>query len=237
MTNTYNFALPLVQAAQAQKHVTVNEALARMDAVAQMRLIDTDVTSPPVAIDGATYGISNSATGDWAGHDGDIAIFSNGGWLFLTPKLGWRAWNEASATSLLHDGTTWHVDALAVSGGGAATFCRITEIVHVIGAGASSITGIMIPKNAMVYGVTARVEVAITGSGLSAWALGIPGAPTRYGYGLGLGKNSYAHGVTGTPITYYADTVLELSVDTGSFSAGTVRLAVHYFELGRPRIV
>ncbi len=237
MTNTYNFALPLVQAAQAQKHVTVNEALARMDAIAQMRLIDIDVLSPPTALDGAAYGVGVAATGGWAGQDGDIAIFSNGGWVFLTPKIGWKAWNETTAAEMLYDGVDWQPDALAVSGGGAATICKIAELVHVVGGGSSSTTATMIPKNAMVYGITARVEVALTGTGVSTWTLGIPGAPTRYGFGLGLGKNSFAHGVTGTPITYYSDTAIVLSTDSGSFTSGTVRLAVHYFELVRPRIV
>ena len=237
MTDTYNFALPLVQAAQAQKHVTVNEALARIDAIAQMRLIDVDITTPPAAIDGAAYGIGASPGGAWAANAGDVAIFFNGGWLFLTPNPGWKAWNETTGVALLHDGAKWHADALAVSPGGAATFCKISETVHVIGGGTSSTTGIMIPKNAMVLGITARVESAITGTGVSAWTLGIPGAPTRYGYGLGLGKNSFAHGVTGAPITYYSDTALILSTDAGSFIDGTVRLAVHFLELGRPRIV
>ena len=38
MVKTANLELPLVQAAQAQKHVTVNEALALLDAAAQLRL-------------------------------------------------------------------------------------------------------------------------------------------------------------------------------------------------------
>ena len=237
MTNTYNFALPLIQAAQAQKHVTVNEALARMDAIAQMRLIDIDVLSPPVATDGAAYGVGIAATGDWAGQDGDIAIYSNGSWVFLTPKSGWKAWNETTDVALLHDGTQWRSDALTVLASGAATFCRVAETVQVIGAGASSITGIIIPNNAMVLGVTARVESAITGSGISTWSLGVSGGLNRYGNGLGLAKNSYAHGLTGSPLAYYADTALILTPDAGSFTGGTVRLAVHFFELGRPRSV
>ena len=35
MTDTANLLLPLLQAAQAQKHVTVNEALLRLDALVQ----------------------------------------------------------------------------------------------------------------------------------------------------------------------------------------------------------
>jgi len=237
MTNTYNFALPLLQAAQAQKHVTVNEALARMDAIAQMRLIDVDVTSPPAAIDGAAYGIGDSATGDWVGQDNKVAIYANGGWVFLSPKYGWKAWNETTNMALLHDSVNWQINALVVSEYGAGTLCKINETLHQINAGSANTTSVLIPKNGMVYGITARVENAITGTGVSTWSLGIPGSPTRYGYGLGLGKNSYAHGVTGTPLTYYADTPLVLTADAGTFTDGLVRLAVHYFELNRPRIV
>jgi len=53
MTETNQFQLPLVQASQAQKHVTVNEALARLDAAAQLRLESIVIAVPPVtATDG-----------------------------------------------------------------------------------------------------------------------------------------------------------------------------------------
>ena len=42
-------------------------------------------------------------------------------------------------------------------------------------------------------------------------------------------------GVTGTPQAYFADTALTLSGEGGDFAAGTVRLAVHFIELGLPR--
>ncbi len=38
MSETYQFKLALLEAAQAQKHVTVNEAFARLDALAQLRV-------------------------------------------------------------------------------------------------------------------------------------------------------------------------------------------------------
>jgi len=56
MVETTQFKLPLVDAAQAQKHVTVNEALARLDTAAQLRLVSISVTVPPVtAGDGVAY--------------------------------------------------------------------------------------------------------------------------------------------------------------------------------------
>lgn len=235
MADTYNFKMPLLDAAQAQKHVTVNKAIARADAVAQMRLVARDVTTPPVAIDGAAYGIGASATGDWLGHDGEVAIQANGGWVFVAPQTGWRGWDETTAETVVYDGVDWQSDAIVVSSGGAGTSWRIAEVDHVISAGASSTTVNVIPKNAQVIGVTGRVISAITGTGVSTWKLGVPGADNRYGYGLGLAMNSWAKGVSGQPLTYYADTPLLLTADAGTITSGTVRLAVHYLELSVPR--
>ena len=39
MQTTPQFNLPLIQSGQAQKHITMNEALTRLDALAQLRLI------------------------------------------------------------------------------------------------------------------------------------------------------------------------------------------------------
>ena len=47
---TSNLSLPFIMPAQAQKHVTVNEALVRLDGLAQLRLQSISVTTPPVAI-------------------------------------------------------------------------------------------------------------------------------------------------------------------------------------------
>ena len=43
---TANLALPLMAAAQAQKHVTHNEALVALDTLAQLAVLDKDLTAP-----------------------------------------------------------------------------------------------------------------------------------------------------------------------------------------------
>ena len=237
MANTYNFGMPLLDAAQAQKHVTVNEALARADAVAQMRLKARGVTVPPVAVDGTAYGIGVGASGDWAGHDGEVAVQANGGWVFMVPKRGWRGWDEATGEAVVYDGVNWQSDAVVASAGGAGTHWRMGEIDHVITAGADSTTVNVIPNGAQVIGVTGRVISAISGTGIGSWQLGVAGSVNRYGSGLGLGLNSWAKGLSGQPQTYYADTPLLLTPDAGTFGGGTVRLCVHYVELSVPRAV
>jgi hypothetical protein len=237
MSRTAQLALPLVLPAQAQKHVTINEALARLDAVAQLRVVSSQVATPPAsAVDGAGYVVPAGATGAWAGKAGQVAVWCNGGWIFLVPKAGWRAWDEGAGGSRMFDGVRWVADAVAVSAGGAATALRILELEHAVTAGATNLTAVSIPAQAQVIGVTGRVTTAITGS-LSGWRVGVAGSDNRYGSGLGTGANSYLIGLSGAPVTYYAPTPLLISAEGGSFAAGAVRLAVHLVELVPPREV
>lgn len=237
MSETYQFALPLVQPAQAQKHVTVNEALARLDTVAQLRVVASDQTAPPLApVDGESYRLPLAATGDWAGHDGEIAVWSNGGWVFLTPKAGWKLWDEAASITSLFDGVDWSDHADAVSVGGAASITRIIEIDHDVAAATTSVVPAIIPAQSQVIGVTGRVIDAITGTATT-WRIGVAGSDNRYGSGLGLGLNGFLRGLSGTPVTYYSNTDLILTGEGGDFADGTVRLAIHVVELLPPRAV
>lgn len=107
---------------------------------------------------------------------------------------------------------------------------------HTLAVGSSSVTLNVIPSHAQVIGVKARVISPITGAGVSSWSLGVSGSIDRYGNGLGLALNAYVIGMSG-PVTYWADTPLELTADAGSFDGGVVRLAVHFTELEAPRAV
>lgn len=237
MSETYQFALPLVEPAQAQKHVTVNEALARLDALAQMRVVDIANPVPPVApLDGESYFLPAGASGDWSGHDGEIALWANGGWEFITPKSGWKIWSEAHDGWFVYDGEVLVTNATAITGNGAATQSDIIEIDHVLGAGASSSVVAAIPALAQVIGVTGRVTTAFTGTATN-WRLGVAGSDNRYGSGLGLGLNSFVLGMSGAPVTYYSATDLLLTGEGGDFAAGEIRLAVHYVTLTPPRSV
>jgi Protein of unknown function (DUF2793) len=238
MSRTAQLALPLVLPAQAQKHVTVNEALARLDAAAQLRVISFEETTPPAtAVDGAGYVVPPGASGAWEHEAGRIAIWCNGGWIFLTPRAGWRAWDEATAASRTFDGVRWVANAVAISAGGAATTWRVLEFDHAISSGGTNSTVVTIPAMAQVLGVTGRVTAAIAGSSVTGWRIGVAGSTDRYGSGLGTGLNSYLLGMSGTPVTYYVPTPLLISAEGGSFSAGVVRLAVHLVEMVAPRAV
>jgi len=234
MSDTPRLGLPLLQAAQAQKHVTVNEALVRLDGLAQLSLISISLSLPPtLASDGDCYGVAVGGVNDWAGQDGDIAIYSNGGWVFATPMAGWNAWVEDTATKVIHDDSDWVAGVAAMSPNGAAMIHQVVEEDHVIGVGATSIVPNVLPASAIIYGITGRVLTPLGGA-LTGWRLGVSGSDDRYGSGLGLSAGSWVRGLTSAPLTYYASTDLILTSEGADFVDGQVRLAIHFAQLTLP---
>lgn len=104
--------LPYIQPAQAQKHVTHNEALRRLDALVQLSVESRALTEPPESPpEGVRYIVASGATGDWAGQDFAIALNAGGGWLFLAPNVGWQAYVADEAVTVTWQGSLWHTAA------------------------------------------------------------------------------------------------------------------------------
>jgi hypothetical protein len=105
--------LPYILAAQAQKHVTHNEAIRLLDAVVQLSVLDRDLTAPPASpADGDRYIVASGATGLWAGWDLNVTTWVDGVWMRLVPRPGWLAWIADEATLFVWDGVAW--DAVGV---------------------------------------------------------------------------------------------------------------------------
>ena len=102
MTDTVNLGIALLAAEQAQKHVTMNEALTRLDNLVMMAVISAAVTAPPGSpAEGDRYIVPAAATGAWVGMTNMVAAWSGGGWVFYVPKAGWLAWNIATTSMLI----------------------------------------------------------------------------------------------------------------------------------------
>ena len=105
-------SLPYIQPAQAQKHVTHNEALRRLDALVQLSVVSRSGTEPPASpTDGARFIVASGASGDWTGQDHAIALNAGGAWLFLTPDTGWRSWVADEGTEVVWQDGMWQVQA------------------------------------------------------------------------------------------------------------------------------
>lgn len=107
--------IPYIAAAQAQKHVTHNEAMTLLDTLVQLSVIDKDLTTPPGSPDeGDTYivaGGGGTATGSWVGWEKRISRYIDGTWRSYLPGegagAGWLAWAIDEARLYAFNGTNW----------------------------------------------------------------------------------------------------------------------------------
>lgn len=230
MAETANLELPLLAAGQAQKHVTVNEALSKLDWLVQLSLKSRTLATPPGSpSEGDRYAVAPGATGAWSGQSQKIAIFLNGGWEFVQPLTGWRAFVEDEGAESVFAYGMWTTLTLPAAMAGAI---EIIEIDHVISAGGAQTTSGQIPSKSVVLGVTARVKELITGA--TGWSLGINEAETRYGEDLPTGVGvQVKSGLTG-PMAYRTNVPLKISPVGGNFTGGRITLHVYRVELSAP---
>ncbi|MCZ7912201.1 DUF2793 domain-containing protein [Agrobacterium leguminum] len=113
---TARLRLPYILPSQAQKHVTHNEALQRLDAIVQL-VIKAIVTAPPDnAAEGDCFLLSADATGDWAGKGGRLAFRQDGAWLSIAPQPGWTAWFAAESRYRILRDSNWRDMPLPAAG-------------------------------------------------------------------------------------------------------------------------
>lgn len=68
MSNTSNLQPPYLDVGQAQKHVTLNQSLRRLDAIIQLSVVSATTTAEPESpVDGAVYIVPAGKSGThWA---------------------------------------------------------------------------------------------------------------------------------------------------------------------------
>lgn len=231
---TAKMDLPLLMPAQAQKHVTVNDALLRLDGQVDLVLQSLQRLSPPeTVVDGLCWAVPQGATNAWEGHAGMIAIGANGGWLFVRPQFGRRAIVADRGVPAIHNGAIWVVGAISLGEHGSGMIAGQMSEDVTLTAGSVVNTAMVIPAGAMVIGATARVLSTITGT-LTSWTMGNADSLNRFGQGLGKGQGSWARGILSAPMTFWTPTPLRLSATGGQFAAGRVRVVVHWWELRVP---
>jgi Protein of unknown function (DUF2793) len=241
MDDSANLKLPYIMAAQAQKHVTHNEAIRALDALVQIAIIDRDLTvAPGSPSDGDRYIVAIGASGNWAGQDGNIAAFQDNAWMYYSPVAGWLAYIIDEALLYVHDGTNWSAYSGSGLGGsstilndnanGAQTRFELIEEELTL-SGASVDSTVQIPDRAIVFAVSTRTTQAITGA--TSYDCGLSGETSKYGGALAIALDSTNSGVTG-PTAFYADTSIRLTANGSNFTGGKVRLALHYMLCTSP---
>lgn len=119
-SDSARYNLPLLFAAQAQKEVVLNEALIRLDSLLHPSVEDRLAEPPATPLDGQCWLVDSGASGSWTGHEGEIAAYSGGDWLFLAPRQGMRCWLQSSRQWLNFD-AGWIAPEKPVLASGGAT--------------------------------------------------------------------------------------------------------------------
>ena len=116
MSNTSNLALPYLAVGQAQKHVTVNESLRRLDALVQLLVVSATTSAQPASpADGAVYIVPSGKSGaQWSAYaNWNLGCYRDGAWEQITPREGWLAFVQDTDLMLHYTGAAWALFAPA----------------------------------------------------------------------------------------------------------------------------
>lgn len=225
--STGRLGLPYILTSQAQKEVTHNEALNRLDVLVQSVAQDADLNTPPGSPTlGHCYIIGASPTGAWSGKAKQIAQAIEGGWFFVAPFKLLKFWVESKDLFYVYDGSTWMPEGLIMKDTG--EYLRVehkTQDITV--SGATTDSTIQIPDRAILLCVNVRVITAITGA--TSFGVGVAGDTTKFGNFIGIGLDSTNIGVIG-PTAYYSNTAIRLTANGSNFTGGVVRTTMQYLQ-------
>ena len=115
---TPRLGLPWLMPARAQKHVTLNEALGRLDALVQAGVESRTTAQQPEDLEeGAAYILPASPAGqDWDGFlEADLVYFQDGAWRRVSARAGLTAWVADEAALVMFDGAAWRGFAEAIT--------------------------------------------------------------------------------------------------------------------------
>lgn len=228
---TPNLGLPFIVQGQAQKEVTHNEALIRLDALVHGSVRSRTLATPPGSpANGERWMVPAGATGAWAGQAGRIAHWNVNAWAYLTALEGWRYHVEDERLTVLWTDGQWRDRIVGTANGGALRLVAIEQELVLTGAFVDTTTAI-IADRMIALAVASRTTQAITGA--TSYNVGVAGNTSQFGGSLGAALGSNNVGVIG-PTAFYANTPIRVSANGGNFTAGRVRVVLYALAFTAP---
>jgi hypothetical protein len=90
-----------------------NEALQALDALVSAAVEGPPADDPPGdAVVGTSYLLADAPTGDWSGHPGEIASYTNAGWRFHEPTPGLAVFVKSMAVAAIFGSSGWEIGNL-----------------------------------------------------------------------------------------------------------------------------
>lgn len=229
---TPNLGLPFILQGQAQKEVTHNEALIRLDALVHGSVRSrTLVTPPPSPANGERWIVPTGATGAWAGQVGRIAHWAVNAWAFYVAVEGWRVHVEDERLTVVWTDGQWRERIVGTPNGGALRLVAAEQELTLTGAFVETTGSGVIADRMIVLAVASRTTQAITGA--TSYNVGVSGNTGQFGGSLGVALGSSNIGVIG-PTAFYANTPIRVTANGGSFTGGRVRLVLYAFAFAAP---
>ncbi len=207
MSNTSNLQLPYLAVGQAQKHVTVNQSLRRLDAIIQLGVVSATTTAEPASpADGDVYIVPVGKSGaNWSAYaNWSLGYYRDGAWEQITPREGWIAYVRDVDQALVCTGSAWANISAAL---------RLSATDRLLGrsssgAGAAEEIACTAAGRALIDDADARAQCATLGT----WRV--------------LGASAVASSVTGTTTKTALATV---SIPGGVIGAnGRLRVTCHF---------
>lgn len=238
MSKTRRLGLPYIMQGQAQKEVTHNQALNKLD-VFVCPVIEAIIDEPPTtAKDGDIYIIGEQPADSFADHANKLAQYMSGSWTFYPPieymevvilsekqkftfiEDKWMQLNSTNISSHKSNEANHNANK---------NYLKIEqweEDLNLLGKVVTSKN--IIPHHSMVIAVNVWVIDAITGA--PSFAVGVKEDPSRYGDKLSIAKDTTNIGMTYHPVTYYYDTPITIMPNQMEFTGGVVRVSVQYLK-------
>ena len=117
---TPRFAIPNIMVSQAHKEITHNEALAIIDGLLHVSVIDFASSPPTLTISdaGKCWLVVAPGSGAWTGKENSLASWNGSGWRFVEPVEGMAIWNSQNNSELRFSGSEWRQPGVVLAPAG-----------------------------------------------------------------------------------------------------------------------
>lgn len=117
---TPRFAIPNIMVSQAHKEITHNEALAIIDGLLHLSVIDSASSPPTLTISdaGKCWLVVAPGSGAWTGKENRLASWNGSGWRFVEPVEGMAIWNSQNNSELRFSGSEWRQPGVVLAPAG-----------------------------------------------------------------------------------------------------------------------
>lgn len=122
--------LPLLVPGQAQKEISLNQALSILDALYPRAVVASNSAPPEAVTDSACYRVTSPAVGTWAGKEGRLAVGIGGDWHFVAPREGMQVFDCEAGHWLVFRSGWQSATAPAISDGGTVIDTEVRTALH-----------------------------------------------------------------------------------------------------------